>query len=65
MSSSAVGAAAWLLVSLWAVRRLTTVRWSIVFALWWALLWRFTLAGGIQFTVDRPVFNTKGTNADF
>ena len=49
-AGNAVGAVIWLLVSLWAVRRVVLAPWPWVLRCWWALFWRVALVGGTVFT---------------
>ena len=63
-ASTAVASAVWLMVSLWAVRRLVRVPWPWVFAAWWALTWRLALVGGVLFAAASWALGTAGTAAD-
>ena len=63
-ASTAVGSAVWLIVSLWAVRRLMRVPWPWVFAAWWALTWRLILVAGVLFAAASWALGTAGTAAD-
>ncbi len=65
LAGTAVGSVVWLIVSLWAVRRLVRVPWPWVFAAWWALTWRLSLVGGVLFAVASWALGTAaGTAAD-
>lgn len=49
-AGNAIGGAIWLLVSLWAMRRIVRTPWPWVFRCWWALFWRSVLVGGGVFS---------------
>ena len=49
-AGNAIGGVIWLLVSLWAVRRMVAgPPWPWVLRCWWALFWRLGLVGGVVF----------------
>ena len=59
-AGNAVGGVVWLLVTLWAVRRLVRVPWPWVFGAWWALVWRIILVGGGLFIAASWALGTWG-----